>query len=650
MRLINRTALTASLAGGLAIALLTGLSPTTTQAAGENLIFQSSRSTEVVLPEGPSYGYTPSQNNYDAVNDADYSGSATVAAAADATSFDLRQLGAVPSVRDQGNHEACWAFAATGSAMSELALDGQNNVNLSPAHLNWAVYNDRGIDGQRLNVGLSVSVDGLQTGGSDFLAAAAWSKGYGAQTEAAYPYRSAATKLSLNQINSRQYQLDNAWILPRPYNSRGQFSFANITAVQQKMTAEGALSTSYYAPQGQGLGFKSSIYNPSTASIYNWPGNPINPSNIANHAVLLVGWDNDYPASNFSTRPAGNGAWLVQNSWGTAADKQGYFWLSYYDVTIGESWLYDLSPADTSQQVLFLDDAMAGVGVGWLGSRTITGANVFEVPAGSSQKLKSVLIYSGEPNQNYEISIYLNPGKTPTSGKLLDVNHTNGSSQTGSVTYAGWNQIGLENPPTLTAGSSFAVVVKTTSQTSNTAYLYGEEPYPVMSANGTLHSYISYETGQSFLLNSNGSTWSDFRSSTGGRLGNLSIKAIIDSDLTRPTTPVSTASSTAPSTSEPPSSSAPVSPTKSTPTTTPSPTPTPTPTSTSSSSSPATSPRPGASTASRWISIPPSPTQSWSTANRPSAEPGFSFLTVITSFFNGIFARFMSMFTFVIWF
>ena len=37
----------------------------------------------------------------------------------------------------------------------------------------------------------------------------------------------------------------------------------------------------------------------------------------ANHVVTIVGWDDDYPASNFSGQagaPDGNGAWLVKNS------------------------------------------------------------------------------------------------------------------------------------------------------------------------------------------------------------------------------------------------------------------------------------------------------------------------------------------------
>ena len=41
-------------------------------------------------------------------------------------------------------------------------------------------------------------------------------------------------------------------------------------------------------------------------------------SNEQNHAVLIVGWNDEYPADKFDNNPApGKGAWLVKNSWGS---------------------------------------------------------------------------------------------------------------------------------------------------------------------------------------------------------------------------------------------------------------------------------------------------------------------------------------------
>jgi len=54
----------------------------------------------------------------------------------------------------------------------------------------------------------------------------------------------------------------------------------------------------------------SSAYNPKTYGYYSHDN-----ANAYNHAVLIIGWDNNFPASNFLNEPPINGAWIVKNSW-----------------------------------------------------------------------------------------------------------------------------------------------------------------------------------------------------------------------------------------------------------------------------------------------------------------------------------------------
>ena len=108
--------------------------------------------------------------------------------------------------------------------------------------------------------------------------------------------------------------------------------------------------------------------------------------NAGLHGVCIVGWDDDYDASNFATTPPGNGAWIVKNSWGSQTDlvpgglvapdgttkdangsnwgvvdenglHTGYFYLSYYDQGIGTpvSFDFDLRENHDQENALQLD-------------------------------------------------------------------------------------------------------------------------------------------------------------------------------------------------------------------------------------------------------------------------------------------------------
>ena len=56
-----------------------------------------------------------------------------------------------------------------------------------------------------------------------------------------------------------------------------------------------------------------------------------------NHAIKIIGWDDNYSKTNFKDQPKNNGAFIVQNSWGEDWGDNGLFYMSYEDVYAGNN-------------------------------------------------------------------------------------------------------------------------------------------------------------------------------------------------------------------------------------------------------------------------------------------------------------------------
>lgn len=57
------------------------------------------------------------------------------------------------------------------------------------------------------------------------------------------------------------------------------------------------------------------------------------------HAVVIVGWDDNFPKEYFVNEASRDGAWLAQNSFGELYGNGGYFWISYDSPLEGTSYL-----------------------------------------------------------------------------------------------------------------------------------------------------------------------------------------------------------------------------------------------------------------------------------------------------------------------
>jgi C1A family cysteine protease len=455
-------------------------------------------------------GYISPDIDYQIINETDYS-QAFDHNVRLPTSLDLRYT--IGAVRNQGSNGDCWAFAATASASSGLAAGGQAGPELSTLHLDNAVYNELGIHSYS-----GRAADFTRDGGNALLTVGAWSKWYGAQTAADYPRDSGSTRYTLSQINSSAYRLEGMYIFPGPRDGNRVYLPENVAATKQAMLQYGVLYVGYYADGGQTGNRASDAYNPATAAYY-YPdikGSAWNGAYRANHAVALVGYDDSYPASNFSTTPPGDGAWLAQNSWGDGWGDGGYFWLSYYDYTTEPSYYFDLeAPRSNIDYNFFHDDGPSTKSVSY-GGRQITGANVFTVPEGGAKVIRAVSFYAGQPNRDYEIAIYKNPptGK-PTGGTRLDIAVGEGETVKGHIDFSGFHQVDVAGVR-LEPGETFAVVITITATVPGSATLSME------GSMGQHVAYVDVAPGQSYSSNNGGTSWTDLYS----KGGNLSIKAM----------------------------------------------------------------------------------------------------------------------------
>ena len=283
--------------------------------------------------------------------------------------------------------------------------------------------------------------------------------------------------------------------------------FTDNDNIKQAVMTYGACYISFY--------WADSYYNAAHYAYY-YPS-----ATGTNHAVTLIGWDDNFDKNNFNPVPAGNGAFLIKNSWGTSWGQNGYFWISYYDAT----FLYHTSAAvftgesTENYSGIYQYDPLGWVNTWGWNSATPTVAycaNIFT--AASSNPLKAVATYATSSSCSYTISVYTSvTAGNPISGNLM-------ATKSGTLISPGYYTIPLDSTVPLTSGQLFSVVVRYETPGYNWP-MPTEEVYSGYSSSATAsagQSYWSY----------NGTSWSDAYDATSKR--NVCIKAFTQVTTVQP--------------------------------------------------------------------------------------------------------------------
>ncbi|MDR1018080.1 MAG: lectin like domain-containing protein [Lachnospiraceae bacterium] len=356
------------------------------------------------------------------------------------------------SVKNQGNYGFCWAFAASASSESSIRRNGINsNPNLSEFQLASAVYGPRMYNNR----------NGLNIGGNEWMAGAALSQWYGNANESVLsfnPNSAVGLKTNINTsiITRHDYNLRDMYLLPSNKASNGAVSGDNILTIKKAIYNYGALYTSYYCVQGS----KERYFYNSTKRAYYYYG-----SNLGqNHAVTIVGWNDNFPASSFVHKPSGNGAFRIKNSWGSSWGDAGYFWISYYDTGLGQCAYYNIERNNVMKKN-YSYDALYPYPYGSTSSNIEWMANRFKI-SGVGETIKRVQFYASNPGTQWEIHIYKNPksGGPVSGGTEIDISNDGNKHMTYNNTYAGYISVNLQRAIYAKSGETYSVVLKATER------------------------------------------------------------------------------------------------------------------------------------------------------------------------------------------
>ncbi|MDD2509966.1 MAG: lectin like domain-containing protein [Syntrophomonas sp.] len=381
------------------------------------------------------------------------------------SSYDLRKQGRLTPVKDQGPAGTCWAFATYGSLESCL---------LPEQEFDFSENNMKKLLSENCPTGYDRAP---RDGGNQFMSVAYLTRWDGPVLEKEDPY-DPFDNGSCSQF-SPQKHIQNVIFIPDRKDA------ADNQNLKQAISKYGAVFSAMY--------YEEQYYNPDKFSYY-FPS-----YSFSNHAICLVGWDDNYERKNFNIEPSKNGAFIARNSWGNAWGDNGYFYISYYDTNIGsDNALYYNAESPAKYNILYHYDPLGWIASVGYRSSTAWFANIFTASS-NKQELVAVGWYIGGASASYQAMVYTDPvANNPRSGKIV-------KNVSGTITYPGYFTRSFSKPLALKAGQKFSIVVKL----STPGYNF---PIPLeMPVDGYTSKAVA-KKGQSFMSKS-GTSWEDISNS-----------------------------------------------------------------------------------------------------------------------------------------
>lgn len=437
--------------------------------------------------------------------------------------WDGRQQGVSTAPKDQKATSCCWAFSTAAAAeASSIKKRGKTlSYDLSEWQMTYFLYNRIGDPlgltvgdrNEAWNRGSRVTGSGIyDSGGNAILSMMSMATGISPALESVAPFEN----LGYTGYGGRWYYAYNTSLS----SDKAYTGYRLTDAIVVDPTDKDALKR---AIMEYGAG-SAAVYMVTSYPYWNNATNAYyyNGGGVSNHAVTVVGWNDNFSRGNFAKQPSSNGAWLIKNSWGSEWGDGGYFWVSYDDTVFNKNSVifYDITEMKKTDNIYQYDGTCnvdyfpAGYGYG-------KQANVYT--AKRREILKEVGFYTFDPGEKYTVKVYTGSkvaGK-PDGGTLR-------SQASGYLPKAGYHSIALPKRVLLKKGEKFSIVISLSTSwggcvnipiDSTTEYLDSSGYYAWYATKASSHA------GESFVHN--GRQWLDVGSpSKSSSPVNLRIKGI----------------------------------------------------------------------------------------------------------------------------
>ncbi len=328
-------------------------------------------------------------------------------------------------VKNQSSCGSCYAFGALGNIEAKVAIDTDTLYDFSENNIKECSWYAPGC------------------GGGNYWVVANHLSTTGTVSEPCDPY--VAQDVSCNTGCDYQKTLLGWSVISGP-------SVPSVDVLKNYLQTYGPLYTTIYGGNGDAWYAEFASYDGSY-TLYH-PG-----FEFPNHAVLIVGWDDNLEHAG------GEGAWIVKNSWGTSwggtcgyGSEGGYFTIAYGSANIGyySSFIYELQDYDPNSMLLYHDE---GGHCGSFGYMNRTGWALCKFTPPEDCAIERVELWTLDATTDLDIRIYDDfSGGTPSNllTSELDTPFDN----------AGYHSVKLSSPLSVTEGDDIYVMVKITNASS----------------------------------------------------------------------------------------------------------------------------------------------------------------------------------------